>query len=152
MNKNNIAALYSAILTKFLPPLEGFSSTPYWDYKQWSWGYGTRVPGSVNDQNKKPTGTISRDKAMLDALQHVNGDYLYLKSLVKASLNANQWSALLSFSYNLGRGNADNLVANINAKNWPALESQWKQYVYAGGVINSTLVNRREKEWNLFTT
>lgn len=141
---------YKTILKTFLPVWEGFSSKPYWDYKQWSWGYGTKVPGSVADKNINPGGTITREQAFIDALQHIQGDYLYLKPMVKVPLSANQWAAFLSFSYNLGRGNADNLIPNINSKNFPALELQWKSYVNAGGVPLPSLINRRAAEWDLF--
>lgn len=141
---------WGSILKTFLPNWEGFSTTPYWDIKQWSWGYGTRVPGSVDNKNVVPTGTISRSKAITDALDHVNHDYLYLKPMIKTPLNSKQWAALLSFAYNLGPGNADNLVANINSHNFAALETQWKQYINAGGVPNDQLIERRAAEWNLF--
>jgi GH24 family phage-related lysozyme (muramidase) len=138
------------ILKSFLPKVEGFSSTPYWDIKQWSWGYGTRVPGSIDNKNVRPSGTITKDKAMNDAINHVMSDYEYLRPLIKVDLDANQWAAFLSFSYNLGRYNADNLIANINAQDWYELQDQWNEYIYAGGQISSYLVQRREKEWSLF--
>ncbi len=134
-------------LKSFLPPLEGFSAFPYWDFKQWSWGYGT---AAGFDKNKKPAGSITKEKAMSDLLAHMEKDFSYLNKLVKPALNGNQWAALLSFSYNAGTGNADNLVPNINAKNWQALETQWKKYIYAGGEVKQALIDRRAKEWQLF--
>ncbi len=139
-------------LKSFLPPLEGFSAVPYWDHKQWSWGYGTRVPGSTDNKDIRPSGNITRERALNDAMAHVEADYLKLEALVTIPLTANQWSALLSFSYNVGIGNADNLVPNINARAWTALEAQWKKYIYASGVVNQTLVARRNKEWSLWTS
>lgn len=126
----------------FLQSEEGFSATPYWDVSRWSWGYGTQAPG--------PGGTIDRDTAADDMMKHVMQDYDYLKKLITMPLTANQWGALLSFSYNLGPGNADNLVDNINRGDYIALGEQWNKYVYAGGVINSALVGRRQREWELF--
>jgi lysozyme len=146
---NNMKS-WGNILSSFLPSWEGFSATPYWDYKQWSWGYGTKVPGSGGAGSANPGGIITRSKAMQQALQHINTDYLYLKPLLSRQLTANQWSALLSFSYNLGPGNADNLIPNINNNNLAALETQWKSYINAGGVPNSQLIARRAAEWNLF--
>lgn len=145
--------LMSAItnnLKTFLPPLEGFSTKPYWDHKQWSWGYGTRVPGSTNDPAINPGGTITREKAFEDMLKYLQNDLMELLPLVVPRLNAKQWTAFLSFSYNLGIGNAKNLLDNINKQDKAALELQWKKYVYASGVINSTLVARRNKEWQLW--
>jgi GH24 family phage-related lysozyme (muramidase) len=145
-----MSAGYVSILKAFLVKWEGFSSTPYWDHKQWSWGYGTKVPGSVNDQNKRPAGTISRTEAMRDLLDHSNRDYLYLKPFIRINFTSEQWAALLSFAYNLGTGNADNLVPNINNRDWIALGAQWKQYVYSSGQVNEALVRRRAAEWELF--
>lgn len=142
---------WESILTTFMPQWEDFRSKPYWDYKQWSWGYGTKVPGSSTDPYKNPGGTITRAEALQAALRHVNSDYLYLKGLVRIPLKNNQWAALLSFSYNLGEGNADNLIANINGNNLSALEKQWKSYIYAGNLPNDDLIARRNAEWNLYS-
>jgi len=51
------------VLKSFLPQVEGFLPRPVWDVKQWSWGFDTRVHGSVNDPNKNPGGTITKDQA-----------------------------------------------------------------------------------------
>lgn len=146
-----MAVTYRTVLKKFLPPWEGFSATPYWDFKQWSWGYGTRVPNSVNDPAVKPPGTITREQAFAAMMLHVDKDYNDLKKLIAVPLSPNQWAALLSFSYNLGVGNADNLVYNINTKNMAALGVQWNKYINAGGVPNDQLIRRRAAEWELFS-
>jgi len=147
-----MAANYKTILAAFFPKWEGFSATPYWDFKQWSWGYGTRVPGSIDDPNVRPSGTISRAQAMIDAIRHAESDRAYLSSLLTRDLNSNQWAALLSFSYNLGRGNADNLIPNLNAGKFAALGEQWNLYVNAGGVPQDYLIDRRAAEWQLFNS
>lgn len=126
-----------------LPQVEGFRAHPYWDNKQYSWGYGTKAPG--------PEGTITREQALIDARKHLVNDYNYLKPLVKRNLAANQWAALLSFSYNLGTGNADNLVNNINSGNDAALEQQWKLYINAAGKPDPGLIERRNLEWRIWT-
>jgi lysozyme len=77
-------------------------------------------------------------------------DRAYLAPLVRVPLSSSQWAALLSFSYNLGPGNADNLVPEINARDWVALQTNWKQYINAGGVPNQRLIERRAAEWQLF--
>jgi GH24 family phage-related lysozyme (muramidase) len=118
---------------------EGFSPTPYWDNKRYSWGYGTPAPGAA--------GRITESEARAALRQHTQNDYNYLARLVTRSLSANQWAALLSFAYNEGQGNADNLVPNINSGDDNALGLQWAKYVYAGGVVNDALIERRAKEW-----
>lgn len=131
-------------LASFIPSVEGFSATPYWDINRYSWGYGTAAPGS--------TGTISRDQAFSEMFSHLMADYSTLSKKITRSLNVNQWTALLSFSYNLGVGNAENLITNINAGDDDALQFQWNQYIHAGGQVNSDLVTRRQKEWSLWVS
>jgi lysozyme len=133
---------YQSILTPFIIGWEDFRAHPYWDVSRYSWGYGTKAPG--------PTGTITEQQAMQELLTHVQNDYDYLKRLITVDLNASQWAALLSFSYNLGPGNADNLVDNINNKNWQALQNRWVQYINVNGVPNSDLLRRRNEELDLF--
>lgn len=77
-------------------------------------------------------------------------DYVDLSGKITRKLTVNQWAALLSFSYNLGIGNAYNLVPVINSGDDNALGVKWNKYVYAGGVINDDLVNRRAKEFALW--
>ena len=129
-------------LASFIPSVEGFRAHPYWDVTRYSWGYGTAAPG--------PTGTISREQAFTDMVAYLLADYSTLKKRITRTLTVNQWAALLSFSYNLGIGNALNLLANINSGNDQALGVQWNKYIYAGGQVNDDLVDRRAKEWSLW--
>ena len=129
-------------LAAFIPAVEGFIPVSKWDYKQYSWGYGTRAPG--------PGLPITREKAFAEMLSHLMGDYDILRPQVTRVLNTNQWAAYLSFSYNEGVGSADNLLGNINSHNDTALATQWRKYIYAGGVVNQDLVERREKELALW--
>ena len=139
-----LATKIANVLSWFIPSVEGFRAHPYWDVSRYSWGYGTRAPG--------PTGTISREQAFADMQAHLFNDYEIIKPLIHRSLNANQWAALLSLAYNAGKGAAFNLVEEINNYDAPGLEANWKAYKYADGLINSTLVARRAKEWALWNT
>jgi lysozyme len=141
-----------AITQTFFKKWEGFSPTPYWDYKQWSWGYGTRVPNSVNNKSVRPLGTITKAEAFNESTAHVTNDYNILCKLVKVFLKDNQWAAYLSFSYDLGVGNAYKLLSNINSGNNEALGVQWNQYVNAGGQVSSDLIERRKAEFALFNS
>lgn len=136
---------------QFIAGEERFSSRPYWDYKQWSWGYGTKVPDSTANKLIVPQKTISRDEAQIGMDRHIANDYAVLKPLAKKELTPNQWTALLSFTYNLGTGTGKTILSAIN-NNATNLESKWKSYIYAGGQVNSGLVARRNKEWNLFNS
>lgn len=129
-------------LASFIPSVEGFRSTPYWDVSRYSWGYGTKAPGS--------TGTITRDQAFTDMVTYLLSDYEILKKHVTRSLNANQWAALLSFSYNLGYDDAIDIAPYINAGDDTVLTTQWMRYVHAGGEVNQELEKRRTKELALW--
>lgn len=131
-------------LASFIPSVEGFRSTPYWDVSRYSWGYGTAAPGS--------TGTITREQAFKDMTAYLLNDYETLSSRVTRPLSVSQWATLLSFSYNEGIGRAYNLLPNINSGDDTALAAQMRKYIYAGGVVNDNLVERREKEINLWNS
>lgn len=133
-----------SVLAKFIPSVEGFKSTPYWDENRYSWGYGTRAPGA--------SGTITREQAFNEMVAYLLSDYRYLSPKISRSLTVNQWAALLSFSYNLGNDDAVDLVPLINAGNTAALGYEWGRYVHSGGVRNPVLVARRQKEWALWNS
>jgi len=42
----------SEAMIEFLKKMEGFSKYPYWDYSQWTVGYGTRTPADKLDEYK----------------------------------------------------------------------------------------------------
>lgn len=138
---------FESILKSFLPSVEGFSPYPVWDFKQWSWGFGT---AAGYNKSKKPAGSITKEQAWLDALKVITAHYNYLKPLVKVELNPKQWAALLSFSYNLGSGTAAKIVQTINTGTAQDVVTRMKKYVYADGEILQGLVTRRKKETELY--
>jgi len=148
-----MAKTLKEIFVPFIKGEEGFSEYPYWDNRQWTWGYGTKVPGSSSSPNDKPIGrSITKAQAAIDAYLHAMADYEYFKDKITIDLNTNQWAAFLSFSYNLGRGNAHNLLYNINNLRWPELKVQWMKYFSPGlsEKVQNSLKIRRGKELDLF--
>lgn len=134
----------------FIKPLEGFSPTPYADYKQWSWGYGTSA-GPIT--GAKPTGTISQADAERALRSHIEGDLRLLTPLIKKDLNDFQMVALLSFNYNLGYGNTKKIIERINEGMDATGIAYWiNQYVMAGDPPKrlQALVDRRAKEAKLY--
>ena len=131
-------------LSQFIPSVESFEPHPYWDVSRYSWGYGTAAPGA--------TGAITRAKAFADMIAYLLADYSTLSKRITRKLTVNQWVAFLSFSYNLGIGNAFDLVPLINACDFANLGVQWQRYVHADGQVNQNLVNRRQREWWLWNS
>ena len=131
-------------LSQFIPSVESFEQHPYWDESRYSWGYGTAAPGE--------NGTITRSQAFADMIAYLLVDYNTLQKRITQRLTVNQWVALVSFSYNLGIGNAFDLVPYINAGDFTNLGVQWQRYIHSGGQVNQNLVKRRQREWALWNT
>jgi len=130
---------------------EGYSSIAKDDYKQMSIGYGT---------NAGDRETITEPEARADAVAHIESDLAFIDAEFQ-DINPNQRGALASFIYNLGKmpdaeadpkGHAQRQVFYdaIRRQDLPAITSYWSQYVTAGGETKQHLVNRRQKELQIF--
>ena len=128
--------------TQLLMQLEGFSAKSYWDYKQYTWGFGTKAPGK--------DAVISRQNATAELQARLKADLLRIQSLLKKPVSENAQVALLSFGYNAGIGAAQQMVSDINAgKSMAIVAARMSLYVNAGGRINDDLVKRRQTETSL---
>lgn len=70
-------------------------------------------------------------------------------------LNSNQFSALVSFAYNLGLGalKSSTLLKRVLANPYDAdIDAQFRKWVYAAGVILPGLIKRRAYESKLYFT
>lgn len=127
---------------------EGFRSTPYWDNKQWTWGYGT---AAGFDYNNKPSGTITQAQAEADALAYIKKSYIKISMALSNPISDQLMTALLDFDYNLGFGNTRVVIGNINHGYTPEqTAAEINQYVNSNGVPNSALAERRQYETSLF--
>jgi lysozyme len=134
----------------FIKEFEGFSSVPYQDVAGiWTWGYGhaQKLGESIPD-------SISRQEA--EALMHsdlepaCNG----VSTCVKVPINDNQFSALVSFTYNCGVGalRSSTLLKKLNAGDIEGTENEFVKWNKAGGNVVAGLTRRREAEARLFST
>lgn len=139
----------------FIKAREGFRSTAFWDYSQYSIGYGSRC-----EQNEYPNGitqeqadTLLREKlkefeGKLDAFLENNG----------LTLTDTQYDALISLTYNIGatwmNGSrlAQCLIARNDSHNEFASAMGIWCHVTQGRetVINEGLIARRILEIKLF--
>lgn len=86
-----------------LKAMEGFAEYAYWDYEQWSIGYGSKCPDDWD--RSKP---ISREYAE----QLLRGELDYFEQKVNQFISSNQlqhitqnkYDALVSCTYNIGAG------------------------------------------------
>ena len=83
--------------------MEGFSAKPYWDYAQWTVGYGTRCPDDKLEEYKKNGISVEAAEALLtqamNSYQTAVNDFANRHNL---TLQQHQFDALVSFSYNCG--------------------------------------------------
>lgn len=136
---------------------EGFSPSPYWDHKQWSWGYGTKAPGS--------SGMITREQATIELINNLksfeNSIHTYVTNK-GVSLNQNQFDALLSLVYNTGPGaiftkvynngyaQGSTLYNKILQGDFEGAALRFGDFVKASGIVLEALVTRRANEAALF--
>ncbi|MFB9156477.1 lysozyme [Chromobacterium violaceum] len=77
-----------------------------------------------------------------------------VRKAVIVPLNANQFSALVSFSYNLGLGNlrSSTLLRLLNKGDYDGAAAQFPRWNRAGGQAVAGLTRRRKAEQALFLT
>ena len=141
--------------TEGLNLIKHFESLKLKAYKDsvgvWTIGWGhtglSHKDGSVFE------GRIITKEEATDLLKH-DLDYFEkkVKELVKIKLNSNQFSALVSFSFNLGAYNLkrSTLLRILNDENYFTASKEFKKWNKAGGKRLAGLVRRRISERNLF--
>ena len=119
--------------------------------KVWTIGYG-----STKYQNGKPVkqgDKITQQEAetlLSDTLDEFSKG---VSKLIKVELNDNQFSALVSFAFNLGTGalSKSTLLKKVNANpNDKTIENEFMRWVSAGGKRLNGLVRRRTAESKLY--
>ena len=71
---------------------------------------------------------------------------------VQVALTQNQFDPLVSLVFNIGIGNfqKSTLVLLLNTGNYVGAGGQFGKWIYAGNVVSSGLVKRRQAEANMF--
>ena len=90
-----------------LKKLEGFNPHAYWDYKQWSIGYGSKCPAGKEWYYREDGEghTISEEYAtelLLGELEYFERELNGFIDHFDLTLSQNEYDALVSFSYNVG--------------------------------------------------
>jgi lysozyme len=113
--------------------------------KKWTIGYGhtkTTQPGMVITEDQADN-LLMQDA--IDAEDAVN-------KFVKVPISENQFSALVSFVFNVGAGNfkASTLLRKLNEKDFAGAADQFERWIYAKGQVLNGLIRRRKAEQKLF--
>ncbi len=135
---------------------EGFSRTPYWDYAQWTVGYGTKCPDDKLEEYKKNGIPEEEAEQLLRTyITKFEGELLKFINKSGAQLNQNQFDALLLFSFNCGSGwsyDTNGLLykAVATGATGSALINAFSRWCNAGGEIKTFLLRRRLSEANMY--
>ena len=147
----------SDALVEFLKNEEGFSAKPYWDYAQYTVGYGTRCPDDMLEEYK--TNGISKEAAetllrnyLASTENTLNKKFIDQYGL---TLTQGQFDALITFTYNCGSGwiskTSDNFFNAVKkGATGSELINAFALWCSAGGQILPGLVRRRLSEANMF--
>jgi len=130
---------------------EGCELTAYQDsVGVWTIGYGHTAMAGPPTVYAGQTITKAEAEEILkrDLNKFENG----VRDLVKVSVNSDQFSALVSFSFNVGLGAlADStLLRKLNAGDYQGAANEFPRWVKAGGQTLPGLVRRRNAEQALF--
>ena len=136
---------------------EGFSKKPYWDYTQYTVGYGTSCPSDMveyymqNGITEKEAETLLRN-SLVAVERDINVRVIDKYGL---ELKQNQFDALVLFSFNCGTawcyeitGTFHQAIAQGAAGN--DLIRAFALWCSAGGEIRSFLLRRRLSEANMY--
>jgi lysozyme len=126
---------------------EGFSAVPYLCPA----GYMTIGYGHLIKKNEV-FNEISTQEAEELLKKDLNHAEYWVNKLITRELNENQFSALVSFTFNFGSGalQASTLRTRINRDGFDDLEDEFMRWVHANGKKLNGLVKRREMEVKLF--
>ena len=143
--------------TKLLAEWEGFETEVYDDAA----GLPTIGVGHLLTQNERDTGRITikgqavdyqqglSEQQVLDLLaQDLERFEAAVNDGVQVALNQNQFDALVSFAFNVGRQafKSSTLLKKLNQGLYDEVPEQLRRWNKAGGNVIQGLVNRREKE------
>jgi lysozyme len=129
--------------------IKSFESLSLKAYKDpvgiWTIGYGST-------RDVKEGMTITQDEAEQRLLEDLKTAELGVSSSVKVPLNENQFSALVSFTFNVGVGNLSQstLLSWLNKSDYYRAADCFLFWVYAKKIRLPGLVKRREAERTLF--
>lgn len=111
----------------------------------WTIGYG-------HTKGVKPGDTITVEQANDFLREDLRDAERAVNDLTFLNLTQNQFDALVSFTFNLGRGNlqASTLLRRVNEGDFEGAAEEFLRWTKAGGKVLPGLVRRREAERALF--
>ena len=143
-------------LVSVVKKFEGFHAEPYWDYQQWTVGYGTKCPADMLEEYKENGITKEAAEVLLrNTLAKFENKVNKFIDTHSLNLNQNQFDALVCFTYNCGAGwmsetSGTMYNAIVKGKTGSELIRAFTLWCSAGGQILAGLVRRRLCEANMY--
>ena len=135
---------------------EGFSTYPYWDYAQWTVGYGTKCPDDKLEYYRQNGITEEEAEALLrQFVARFESELHSFMIRTGTQLDQKQFDALLLFSYNCGTGWAYETSgglynAIVGGATGSELVNAFARWCNAGGQVRTYLLRRRLCEVNIY--
>jgi GH24 family phage-related lysozyme (muramidase) len=130
-------------LVNFTKKTESFKPKAYWDYKQYSIGYGTKANSS--------TEVITEPEAYARLTVEINDARSLVKKILPPNTPVGIEQALTDLTFNAGSGwETQHLGEAVKAGDWTKAKELILQYNHAGGQVNAGLTTRREAEVSWF--
>jgi GH24 family phage-related lysozyme (muramidase) len=133
-------------LIQFVKKNEGFKAKAFWDYKQWTNGYGTKASSRNEVIDEREADRRLRQKA-----QEFYDIVVGFDQAHKYGFNDSQRDALTSFVFNGGPGWL-NQVSNNGRRSKEQIAKAMIEYNTAGGKRLGGLARRRREEVAMFNT
>jgi len=145
----------SDALIDVLKTMEGFHPVAYWDYSQWTIGYGTKCP-----EGKEKFYTADNPMTKEEAVALLHEELAYFENVVNnfaekydLKFQQHQFDALVSFTYNCGGAWVKDVEGYLNV----AIREGDTGNAFIYGMIlwskantDYLLVNRRKCEANMY--
>ncbi|RIB03217.1 Glycoside Hydrolase Family 24 protein [Gigaspora rosea] len=139
---------------KFIKEQEGFEPNFYTDSAgKKTIGYGHNCDANADPQKcKQIRAPISREQGEVILKRDLVEKEACVTELTKIKINPDQFSALVSFAYNLGCPyyKSTSLLKKLNSGDIKGAANEFRLYNKSGGKITNGLVKRREAERVLF--
>ena len=133
-------------LISVLKEWEGFSRYPYWDYKQWTVGYGTCTPDDkLAEYRANGIPEAEAEELLQYYLDKMGKSINSFAEKFGLTLSQNQFDALLLFSFNCGSGwthtpSGGIYKAVVNGATGNELIDALTRWCNAGGQILTSLL------------
>lgn len=141
---------------QFIKKIEGFSPQPFYDYNQYTVGYGTKCPSEKYfEYTANGIPKSDAEKLLREHIEDIE-ETIHKKIIQKydITLTQHQFDALISFSFNIGTGwmTYNSTLRNAILGNASANELVYAFGLYctAGGKYLPGLITRRLCEANIY--